>query len=179
MQDVLTETALRLRLLLFDVDGVMTDGTVLLHADGSESKTFHIRDGTAVVLAHREGLVVGLLSARSSVSTTQRAAQLSIAIVHQGVKDKLETYEDILRDQGLSDDEVAYMGDDLVDLPVLARVGLPAAPADAVPEVLDAAAFVSERPGGRGAVRDLIEAILRARGSWPAIVDSFTDARGR
>jgi 3-deoxy-D-manno-octulosonate 8-phosphate phosphatase (KDO 8-P phosphatase) len=119
----LQEKAARLRLLLFDVDGVLTDGTVIMHADGSESKGFDIRDGAAVVWAQREGLLVGLLSARTSGATAQRAAQLAIRLVSQGAANKLTSYEQILRDTGLGDADVAYMGDDLVDLPVLARAG--------------------------------------------------------
>src|SRR4051795_5533411 len=131
----INERASRIRLLLFDVDGVLTDGVVIVHADGSESKAFHIRDGAAMVWAQRAGFTVGLLSARSSGATSQRAAQLSIHLVVQGVSNKLDAYEKILRDTGLSDEAVAYMGDDLLDLPVLARAGLAATPADAAAEV--------------------------------------------
>ena len=111
------------RLLLFDVDGVLTDGAVLMHADGSESKSFHIRDGAALVWAQRAGLSVGLLSARTSGATAQRAAQLGIRIVSQGVAHKADAYEAICRQAGLEDSAVAFMGDDLLDLPVLSRVG--------------------------------------------------------
>ncbi|HXI29526.1 MAG TPA: hypothetical protein VNG89_13905, partial [Vicinamibacterales bacterium] len=128
---VINERASRVRLILFDVDGVLTDGTLLLHADGSESKVFDIKDGTGIVWAQRLGLTVGFLSARSSAATTQRAAQLGITLVHQGVGSKLETFERITDSMMLDEDAVAYMGDDILDLPVLARVGLAAAPADA------------------------------------------------
>ena len=129
------ERAARIRLLLFDVDGVLTDGVVEMHADGSESKAFHIRDGAAIVWAQRQGLGVGLLSSRSSEATAQRAAQLAIRLVMQGVTSKATAYEQILRDAGLADEAVAYMGDDLVDLPVLTRAGLASATAHAAPEV--------------------------------------------
>ncbi len=158
------------RLLLLDVDGVLTDGQVLLHADGSESKQFHVRDGTGIVWAQRAGLMVGLLSARSSPATAQRAAQLAISIVVQGTLNKLSAYEEILQEHGLADIEVAFMGDDLLDLPVLTRVGLSAAPADAVPEVRARVDWVSQAPGGRGAVRELVEMVLRAQGKWERIV---------
>src|SRR3954471_3102210 len=118
-----------IRLLLFDVDGVLTDGTVVMHADGSESKGFHIRDGAAIVWAQAAGLTVGLLSARSSGATAHRAAQLAVRIVAQGVKSKLETYEQIIKDAHVEDREVSYMGDDLLDLAVLKRVGFSGAPA--------------------------------------------------
>jgi 3-deoxy-D-manno-octulosonate 8-phosphate phosphatase (KDO 8-P phosphatase) len=162
--------ATRLRLLLFDVDGVLTDGTILVHPDGTESKRFSIRDGTAIVLAHRAGLTTGLLSARMSASTTHRARQLSIAIVQQDSHDKLGVYERLLAERGLRDDEVAFMGDDILDLPVLRRVGLSACPSDAVAEVRARVDWVSAFPGGGGAARDLIEAVLRAQGQWDAIV---------
>ena len=162
--------AAAVRLLLFDVDGVLTDGAVLMHADGSESKNFHIRDGAALVWAQRAGLSVGLLSARSSGATAQRAAQLGIRIVSQGVARKADAYEAILRQTGLDETAVAFMGDDLLDLPVLARVGLASAPSDAAPEVRSRVDWVSPSGGGRGAVRELIEMVLRAQGRWEAIV---------
>jgi 3-deoxy-D-manno-octulosonate 8-phosphate phosphatase (KDO 8-P phosphatase) len=165
--------AARLRLLLFDVDGVLTDGTILLDATGAESKRFHIRDGTAIVWAHRAGLLTGLLSARQAASTAQRAAQLGIEIVRQGVGNKLEGYERILGDHGLRDDQVGYMGDDLLDLPVLGRVGLASAPADAAPEVLARVHWVSASPGGGGAVRDLITFVLRAQQRWDGLLASY------
>jgi 3-deoxy-D-manno-octulosonate 8-phosphate phosphatase (KDO 8-P phosphatase) len=158
--------ASRVRLLLFDVDGVLTDGVVVMHADGSESKGFHIRDGAAIVWAQGAGLTVGLLSARTSGATAHRAAQLAVRIVAQGVKSKLKTYEQIVHDAGLDDSAVAYMGDDLLDLPVLARAGLSAAPADAAPEVRERVDWVSSSGGGRGAVRELIEMVLRAQQRW-------------
>jgi 3-deoxy-D-manno-octulosonate 8-phosphate phosphatase (KDO 8-P phosphatase) len=172
-----TERARRVRLLLMDVDGVLTDGKILLHADGTESKTFDIRDGTGIVLALRAGLRVGLLSARHSGATTERAAQLKIPIVRQGAADKLATYEEILRLEGMADDEVAFMGDDLLDLPVLARVGLPAAPADATSEARGAAAWVSTARGGDGAVRELVEALLKAQDKWDAVVAHLVPVR--
>ena len=170
--------AARIRLLLFDVDGVLTDGTILLDAHGEEAKVFHIRDGTAVVLAHKAGLMTGLLSARQSASTSERATQLGIKLVYQGVASKLAAYEQILRDHELTDEEVAYMGDDLVDLPVLARVGLSAAPADAVSDVRDRVTWVSRRAGGRGAVRDFVELVLRAQSRWQGLVAPFISTTG-
>jgi 3-deoxy-D-manno-octulosonate 8-phosphate phosphatase (KDO 8-P phosphatase) len=162
--------AARLRLLLFDVDGVLTDGTIAVHADGTESKTFSIRDGTAIVYAHRAGLLTGLLSARQSAATSHRATQLAIPIVEQSSLDKLGVYERILAERGLADHEVGFMGDDILDLAVLARVGFSASPADGAPEVLERVDWVSPSPGGRGAVRDLIEFVLKARGEWKALV---------
>jgi len=165
--------AARVRLLLFDVDGVLTDGTLELHDDGSESKRFHVRDGTALVWARRAGLVTGLMSGRPSPATAHRAAQLAIRIVALRTNDKLRTYGDILRKQRLTDAEVAYMGDDLIDLPVLARAGLSAAPADAVAEVTARVDVVTRARGGHGAVRELIELVLKAQNRWTAIVSDY------
>jgi 3-deoxy-D-manno-octulosonate 8-phosphate phosphatase (KDO 8-P phosphatase) len=169
----LNEKASRIRLLLFDVDGVLTDGLVVMHADGSESKGFHIRDGAAIVWAQRAGLPVGLLSARSSGATSHRAAQLAVRIVLQGVPSKLAGYEQILRTSAIEDPAVAYMGDDLLDLPVIARVGLSGAPADAAAEVRDRVDWVSRHDGGRGAVREFIELVLRAQGRWDGVTRDY------
>ena len=162
-----------IKLLLFDVDGVLTDGTILIHADGTESKAFNIRDGAAIVWAQRAGLSVGLLSARLADATSIRATQLGITTVVQGAADKLAGYEQILREAGLADDEVAYMGDDLQDLPVLRRAGFSAAPADAAPEVRAAVRWVSASGGGRGAVRECVEHVLRAQGLWRDAVGDY------
>jgi 3-deoxy-D-manno-octulosonate 8-phosphate phosphatase (KDO 8-P phosphatase) len=165
----------RIRLILFDVDGVLTDGKVLLHADGTESKQFDIKDGTAIVWAQRCGLIVGLLSARSSASTTQRAAQLGITHVHQGVASKLETFDRLIADLGVDAEQVAYMGDDVLDLPVLSRAGLAAAPSDAAEEVRARVHWVSRARGGDGAARDLVERILRAQNKWDELLASYLD----
>ena len=170
----LEKRAERIRLVLFDVDGVLTDGRVVLHGDGSESKQFHIRDGIVMVWAQRVGLKIGLLSARMSPTTAERAAQLGITLVHQGVASKIDAYDEIVSDIGLNDDEVAYMGDDIVDIAVLSRVGLATAPADAVPEVRERVHWVALSAGGAGAARELLELILRAQDRWEAIIQSFT-----
>ena len=165
-----------IKLLLFDVDGVLTDGTIVVHADGTESKQFNIRDGAGMVWAQRAGLTIGLLSARMADATSMRAAQLGITIVSQGGADKLAGYEQILVAQGLSDAQVGYMGDDLQDLPVLRRAGFSAAPADAAPEVRAAVQWVSASGGGRGAVRECIEHLLRAQGTWRTAVAGFFES---
>jgi 3-deoxy-D-manno-octulosonate 8-phosphate phosphatase (KDO 8-P phosphatase) len=167
------DAASRVRLVLFDVDGVLTDGTVVVHADGAESKRFNIRDGIAMVWTQRAGLTVGFLSARFSPTTTHRAAQLGITLVHQGVSDKLVAYRSILQQLGLDDAAVAYMADDILDLPVLTRVGLSAAPADAAREVRERVAWISPSGGGAGGARELLELVLRAQGRWDGIVSTF------
>jgi 3-deoxy-D-manno-octulosonate 8-phosphate phosphatase (KDO 8-P phosphatase) len=165
--------AAKIRLLLFDVDGVLTDGKILLHPDGTESKQFDIKDGTAIVWAQRAGLTVGFLSARTSVATTRRAAQLGITLLHQGVPSKLDTYEQIADALMLDDEAIAYMGDDILDLPVLARAGLSTAPADAAQDVLTRVHWVSRKNGGSGAARELIEIVLRAQGQWDGILAAY------
>jgi len=162
--------ARRVRLALFDVDGVFTDASVQIHGDGSEAKTFSIRDGAAVIWAQRAGLKVGLLSGRPSQATTRRAAELGISLVSQEGPDKIGAYVRILASEAVEDDEVAYMGDDLLDLAILGRVGLSAAPADAADDVRRAVHWVSHATGGRGAVRELLELVLRASGRWDRIV---------
>jgi 3-deoxy-D-manno-octulosonate 8-phosphate phosphatase (KDO 8-P phosphatase) len=174
----LARKAARVRLLLFDVDGVLTDGRILVQADGTESKQFNIRDGTGVVWAHRAGLVVGILSGRHSPATTVRAAQLGIGIVRQLAVDKLQVFTEVLAQERLQADQVTFMGDDLLDLPVLARAGLSAAPADGVPEVLARVDWVSSREGGAGAARELIELVLRAQGKWDELVGGYLPQDG-
>jgi 3-deoxy-D-manno-octulosonate 8-phosphate phosphatase (KDO 8-P phosphatase) len=169
--------ARRIRVLLFDVDGVLTDGGVTVHADGSESKRFDIKDGAGIVLARRAGLTVGVLSARQSASTQHRARQLGLDLVRQGVTDKAAELEELMDTHGWQCEDIAYMGDDVVDLPVLRRVGLAACPADAVAEVRTVAHLVSTFPGGHGAARALIEDILHAQGRWDALVSPHGDER--
>jgi 3-deoxy-D-manno-octulosonate 8-phosphate phosphatase (KDO 8-P phosphatase) len=164
--EALAERCRRLKLVLSDVDGVMTNGTVLLLPDGGEAKAFHVRDGLGVVVAHRAGLRTGLLSGRASEAARRRAGELGMAVVRQGVEDKVAELRSILDDEGLEAHEVAYIGDDVNDLPVFAAVGLSAAPADAPLEVRVQAFMVMEAPGGQGCLREFIEAILRARGEW-------------
>ena len=176
---MIDQHAARVRLILFDVDGVLTDGTLLLHADGTESKVFDIKDGTGIVWAQRLGLTVGFLSARSSAATAQRATQLGITLVHQGVANKLDAYDQIADSLMLEDGEIAYMGDDILDLPVLARVGLATAPADAAADVLSRVHWVAKARGGAGAARELIELILRAQGLWDSVLATYlTDPQG-
>lgn len=165
--------ARRVGVLLFDVDGVLTDATTLVHADGTESMRFHIRDGLGLVAAQRAGLVVGLVSARASAPTEQRAAHLGLRHVLLGVHDKLDAVRRVLEWERVDFDALAYMGDDLVDLAVLSRAGLALAPADAVAEVRKRAHVVTAASGGHGAVREAVELILRAQEKWDAIVTGY------
>jgi 3-deoxy-D-manno-octulosonate 8-phosphate phosphatase (KDO 8-P phosphatase) len=170
----LQSRAARIRLLLLDVDGVLTDGTVTIDAAGGEAKTFNIKDGAAIVWAQRLGMKIGWISARPSPVTARRAAELRVRLLVESSQPKITAYQQILRRSKLTDDDVAYMGDDLLDLPVITRAGLGLAPADAVAEVRAAAHHVTAASGGRGAVREAIELILKAQGRWQPFVDDWT-----
>lgn len=161
--DQLEARARHIRLLLLDVDGVLTDGSILVGPDGLELKSFFVRDGAAIVMAQRAGIEVGFLSGRASAPTAVRAAELGVQIVVQGELDKATAFDKILAGRALEPAAVAYMGDDLLDLPVLRRVGLAAAPADAVLAVLDEVHWTSSVNGGRGAVRELVDMLLTMR----------------
>jgi len=166
--------ARRLKLLLLDVDGVLTDGTVVMGSESGEAKAFSIRDGAAMVWAQKSGLAVGFLTGRPSEATNRRAFELGVEIVVNSGPDKREGFDQILRSRRITDLEVAYMGDDLLDLPVLRRAGLSAAPADAAEEVRAAVHLVTRHGGGKGAVREFIELLLKARGSWDALVRALS-----
>ena len=167
----------RVQLLLLDVDGVLTDGGVTWNNDGVEQKTFNIRDGLGLRLWQRAGCRAGIVTGRSSRIVQLRAEELGIGIVRQGVDDKLAVAGAIVAECGLSWEQTAFIGDDLPDLPVVMRCGIGAAVADACPELVAAAHVVTLRPGGRGAVRELIERMLAARGAWTPIVDRYAAAR--
>ncbi len=161
---MLSSVVLRLRFLLFDVDGVLTDGRLYYLGD-EVAVSFHTRDGVAVGSAREAGLGVGLLSARrESPAVARRALDLGFDEVLFGCRDKAAAFADLLERRGLAASEVAYVGDDLVDLPVLRRVGLSVAPADAVQEVRDCVDLVLEARGGHGAARELVDRIIEAQG---------------
>jgi 3-deoxy-D-manno-octulosonate 8-phosphate phosphatase (KDO 8-P phosphatase) len=159
-------------MIVMDVDGVLTDGRIIYSDNGAEVKAFYVKDGVALRAAQRAGLVVAVLTARASEAVARRARELGIAEVHQGITDKVKTYEALLRRYALTDDEAAYVGDDVNDLPLLARAGLSAAPADAAEDVKARVAYVAERSGGRGAVREIIELIMKAQGRWEKVITS-------
>ncbi|MCE9629225.1 MAG: HAD hydrolase family protein [Planctomycetia bacterium] len=167
----------RVQLLLLDVDGVLTDGGVTWNNQGIESKTFHIRDGLGLRAWQKAGGRTGIVTGRSSHVVQLRAEELGIAIVRQGVEDKLAAAEALLAECGLSWEQTAFVGDDLPDLPVVSLCGVGVAVADACPELIEAAALVTRLPGGRGAVREVIERMLKARGSWDAVVARYAAKR--
>jgi 3-deoxy-D-manno-octulosonate 8-phosphate phosphatase (KDO 8-P phosphatase) len=170
----LLERARKTRLLIMDVDGVLTDGRIIQDGHGHELKVFDVKDGHGIVMAHRAKLRTALISGRESETITRRAEELGIELVFQKIWNKLEVYEKILVDTELTHDEVAYIGDDLIDIPLLRRVGLAVAVADAVDEVKAAAHLITQRPGGQGAVREVIELILRAQGHWDSLIERYT-----
>lgn len=163
----------QVQLLLLDVDGVLTDGGVTWANDGIELKTFHIRDGLGLRLWQRAGGRAGIVTGRSSHVVQLRAAELGIGIVRQGIDDKLQAAAAILAECGLAWEQAAFVGDDLPDLPVIRRCGVGVAVADACAEVREAATLVTSAAGGRGAVREVIERLLRARGVWDGIVSRY------
>jgi 3-deoxy-D-manno-octulosonate 8-phosphate phosphatase (KDO 8-P phosphatase) len=167
------EKARGVRWLVLDVDGVLTDGRILLDGDEGEWKAFDVRDGHRIVLAAGEGIRSVFLTGRSSRVVARRAAELGVHRVFQGALDKGAVLASFLREEGLSGREVAYLGDDVVDLPAMRLVGLAAAVGDAVPEVIEAADWVAAAPGGRGAVRELVEFILTAQGRWRAALARY------
>lgn len=162
-----------IRLLLLDVDGVMTDGRIIFDSNGVESKFFNVKDGHGIKMIQRAGIQVGIISGRQSVVVANRAAELDIPILYQKAIDKLTPYGEILNATGLEDSQVAFVGDDVIDIPVLRRVGFAAAPADAVPEVLPFVHFITRNRGGWGAVREVCDLLLRAQGKWDEITARY------
>jgi 3-deoxy-D-manno-octulosonate 8-phosphate phosphatase (KDO 8-P phosphatase) len=158
-----------IELLMADVDGVLTDGVIAIDAEGEEIKHFHVRDGLGYAMWHRAGKRSAILSGRRAAAVESRAAELSIGDVLQGHDAKAGPFRDLIGWLGLEPRQVCYVGDDLPDLPVLRAVGLAACPADAVAEVREAAHLVTSATGGRGAVREIIEVILKAQGKWSTV----------
>ena len=165
-----------IELLLVDVDGVLTDGVIAIDDRGVETKHFFVRDGSAIALWRKAGKRAAILSGRRAPLVDKRAAELGISPVIQGVRDKGPPFRELLAALGLQPSQVCYVGDDLADLPVLRAVGLAACPADAALEVRRAAQFVAGAPGGRGAVREVVEFLLKQQGAWDGLVASFEDA---
>lgn len=162
----MNERLKNINLLLLDVDGVLTDGRIIFDSNGVESKFFNVKDGHGIKMIQRAGIEVGIISGRKSLVVTNRAAELGIKIVYQGAVNKLEPYRQILAENGRQDHEVAFMGDDVIDIPVLRRVGFAAAPADAVEEVFPHVHFTARNRGGWGAVREVCDLMLKAQGKW-------------
>jgi len=162
-----------IKMIVMDVDGVLTDGTVMIGDSAEEYKTFNIKDGMGIVLALKAGLNIAFLSGRYSKALVQRAKEIGVAEIYHNAADKLSTLEKILKEHGFKKEDLAYIGDDLNDIPVLQKVGFPCAVGDAVKETKDASKYVSKEKGGKGAVREIIEHILRKEGIYEKAVQAF------
>ena len=162
-----------IKLLLLDVDGVMTDGRITYDNDGGELKSFDVKDGHGLKLLQRAGIKIGIITGRQSAVVARRAAELGIELVYQGAKDKLVPFNEILEKLRISAEEVAYVGDDVVDLPVMRRVGFAVTVADAVEDVKPFADLVTTRDGGRGAVREVCDFLLKKSGRWDAVASRY------
>jgi 3-deoxy-D-manno-octulosonate 8-phosphate phosphatase (KDO 8-P phosphatase) len=165
----IAKIARNIKLLILDVDGVLTDGRIILDNKGNELKMFHVRDGHGVRMLTRAGIKVAIITGRTSDVVSRRAEEMGVTDVYQGIYKKSAIYEDLLRKYNLKDEEVAFMGDDVVDIEILKRVGLPAVPADADEGTKGFAYFISTKEGGRGAVRELIDFILRSSDLWDSV----------
>ncbi|HLJ96537.1 MAG TPA: HAD hydrolase family protein [Gemmataceae bacterium] len=164
----LSQRCLAIELLLLDVDGVLTDGGIIYGDDGREWKVFHVRDGSGLKLWHLAGKRSAVISGRSSTVVDVRAAELGVSLVLQGAADKRPAYQRVLTEMGVRSEQVCYIADDVPDLPILRDCGLAVAVADACPEVRSAADYITLTPGGRGAVRETVELILRCQNRWPS-----------
>ncbi|MBA4421795.1 MAG: phenylphosphate carboxylase subunit delta [Syntrophus sp. (in: bacteria)] len=162
-----------IKLLILDVDGVMTDGRIIIDDAGLESKQFDVKDGHGLKMLMKSGIDVVLLTGRKSRVVDHRAVDLGIAEVHQGIWNKREVFDEILKRRKLSPEETAYVGDDVVDIPLLKRVGFGVAVVDACPEATGVADYVTEHSGGRGAVREVCEVILKVQGRWEELAARY------
>lgn len=167
------EKAKDVKLVILDVDGVMTDGRIVIDDNGVESRSFDIKDGLGAIALQMTGVEVAIITSKKSVAVRRRAEELKIKRFYEGIRKKTEPYEEMLKDIGISDAQVCYVGDDLVDLSIMKRVGFPVAVADAVAEVKQAAAYTTQARGGYGAVREVAELILKAQGKWQAILSKI------
>lgn len=172
MKDILNKAA-RIRLLIFDVDGVLTDGSLFLGDDGQEYKAFNSRDGHGIKMLQKHGVIVGIITGRTSKVVEHRMENLGVTHIYQGKLDKLPAFEELIAELGVSADETAYVGDDVVDLPVMRRVGLAIAVQDAHPLVLKHSHWQTPSNGGRGAARDVCEMLMEARGVLQTAMDSY------
>ena len=168
------DRAKKIQLIIFDVDGVLTDGGIYHGAAGELFKAFHCRDGFGITLLRSCGIKTAIITGRKSAMTSWRAAELRIDSVLQGQMNKRDAYKKIKAQFNLTDDEICYVADDLIDLPVFVQVGFRAAVGDAVPEVVERAHFVAQNFGGHGAVREVAEFILKAKGFWQTIIERYS-----
>jgi 3-deoxy-D-manno-octulosonate 8-phosphate phosphatase (KDO 8-P phosphatase) len=167
--------AARIKLVLMDCDGVLTDGRITLLGDGDEEKSFHTRDGHGIVLLHRAGLQTGIISGRKSSLVERRARELGMKYVRQGTWNKVQDFEDVLKEADVDEKEVAFIGDDVTDAPLMRRSELAVAVADATAETKQSAHYITQLPGGFGAVREVCELVLKAQGLWADLMKNTWD----
>lgn len=172
----LKKRAQAIQMIVFDVDGVLTGGQIIFGQSGEVMKIFHAQDGLGISAAHKAGLKTAIITGRQSDIVRLRSTELKVTHVYQGVVNKLEGLQDLLDKYNLSPHQVAYVGDDLNDLPILLQVGLALAVANAVDEVKECAHYIAKKQGGQGAVREIIELILKAQGKWQAVVEEYKNA---
>ena len=169
----LRERVMPVRLMIFDVDGVLTDGSIVFHDDGSELKVFDVHDGHGIKLLQRAGIEVAIITGRSCRAVEHRAAGLGISRVYQGIHRKLEAFERIMVEKGFEPRQLGYMGDDLIDIPVMRRVGFSVSVPNAVAHVLPFAHYVTRARGGHGACREVCEILLRVQGLWEQVTMDY------
>lgn len=169
----MSEQYRKIKLLLLDVDGVMTDGRIIFDNQGNELKAFDVKDGHGLKLVQRAGIQIGIITGRQSQVVARRAEELGIKIVYQNAKNKMVPFCEILEALGVTPDEVAYVGDDVVDLPILRQVGFAATVADAVEDIKPHVHLVTKCCGGRGAVREVCDHLLKQAGLWPSVTDRY------
>ncbi len=172
----IVKIARNIKMLILDVDGVLTDGSIILDNRGNEYKLFHVRDGHGIKMLMKARVGVAIITGRDSKVVKRRADELGIREVFQRCHDKVSAYQELLRKYSLKEGEVAYVGDDIVDGPVMSRVGLPIAVSDADSRIKKYALYVTKLRGGRGAVREVTDFILEAKGLWQGIVDEYFEA---
>ena len=165
--------ASHIKLLLMDCDGVLTDGRLWLLENGDEHKSFDTHDGLGLSLLHRAGLKSGIISGRWSQAVTRRASELGIEFVRQGDPHKIEAFEQVLGQAGVGENEVAFVGDDLTDIPIMQRAELAIAVSNAVEEARSIAHYVTQAKGGHGAVREVVELILKSQGRWAEVTEKY------
>jgi len=175
-QRSLKEIAKNIKLLILDVDGVLTDGSIILDNDNNELKRFHVRDGHGIKMLVGAGMRVAIITGRYSQVVERRARELGITDIYQRCLVKTVAFDDLIEKLKVSSEEVAYVGDDVVDIPIFRRVGLPIAVSDAAEEAKDYALMITRNPGGRGAVREVCDLLLRSTGRWESIIGEYLEA---
>jgi 3-deoxy-D-manno-octulosonate 8-phosphate phosphatase (KDO 8-P phosphatase) len=169
----IVSAAKKIKLLAMDVDGVLTDGGIILDNEGNETKIFHVRDGHGIKMLQNAGVIVSFITGRSSKAVSRRAEELGVTDLFQGSNSKLTAYMQLLEKYGLTDSQVAYIGDDIIDIPILRKVGLPVVVADATGEARKHALMITKNRGGNGAVREVTDLLVRATGKWKELVNAY------